>query len=625
MRRPDGGDNPDVAAELRAAAAEVGAMVRAGRYWSATSEGGMSVGSAPGPVDARCANFRAVQQDGRPTGESACVTVQGGSFIEVRATTWEPPEPAAASLAAASLLSEVRQLRAGRAGSRAATPVERPGNAGRAGALARAVTPSRHFQSAKVEAFVSIAADPTRRRRPRLQAGAPGAGGPATAAFRCDAAATLAPPSPPRMIVSLTSREPSPMSGTNQRIDGARLWDSLMAMAAIGATPGGGVRRLTLSDEDRRGRDLFGRWCAELGLAVRVDEVGNTFARRPGRDPSRPPVLMGSHLDSQPSGGKFDGALGVLAGLEVLRTLADLGIETEAPIELVNWTDEEGSRFGRSLLGSGVWAGVYGRDLAYALRDAEGTAMGEALERIGYRGPHPAAPFAADSYFELHIEQGPILEAEGRMIGIVTGAQAQVWWDATITGQDAHAGTTPPAARRDALVGAARIIALVDRLMRERGNDGRGTVGELHVVPNSRNVIPGAVRFSVEFRHPDTAAVAELAERFPALAAEALAGQGLRLDLAEVFRHAHQPFDAACVDIVRAAAARLGHPAREIVSGAGHDAVYVARHVPAAMIFTPCAGGLSHNENESILPAEAEAGCQVLLEAVLARAGRATG
>ena len=415
------------------------------------------------------------------------------------------------------------------------------------------------------------------------------------------------------------------MSGTNQRIDGVRLWDNLMEMAQIGATPKGGVRRLTLSDEDRRGRDLFGSWCRELGLSVRVDEVGNTFARRPGRDPARLPVLMGSHLDSQPSGGKFDGALGVLAGLEVMRTLRDLGIETEAPIELVNWTDEEGSRFGRSLLGSGVWAGVYPRDLAYGLRDAEGHAMGEALEAIGYRGPEPAKPFPADSYFELHIEQGPLLENDGAMIGVVTGAQAQVWWDAIITGQDAHAGTTPPGARRDALVGAARVIALVDRLMRERGAEGRGTVGELHVVPNSRNVIPGEVRFSVEFRHPDTAAIEHLAEHFPRLAAAELEGSGLAFDLREVFRFAHQPFDETCVGLVRDAAKRLGYRTREIVSGAGHDAVYAARHLPAAMIFTPCAGGLSHNEAESILPAEAEAGCQVLLEAVLARAGRAAG
>jgi N-carbamoyl-L-amino-acid hydrolase len=412
------------------------------------------------------------------------------------------------------------------------------------------------------------------------------------------------------------------MSGTNRRVDAARLWDSLMAMAEIGATPKGGVKRLTLTEVDRAGRERFAGWCRELGLAVRVDEIGNMFARREGRDPSRPPVLMGSHLDSQPTGGKFDGALGVLAGLEVMRSLRDLGIETEAPIELVNWTDEEGSRFGHSLMGSGVWAGVYSRDKAYALRDAEGVTVEQALSAIGYRGEHAARPFAADAYFELHIEQGPILEREGTAIGIVTGAQAQVWYDAVITGQDAHAGTTPPSARRDALLAAARIIALVDRLMRERGEDGRGTVGQLAVLPSSRNVIPGEVRFSVEFRHPQESEIAALAASFPEQA-EALAREtGCALALQELFRIPAQPFDAACVGLVREAAARLGYSAREIISGAGHDAVYVARHVPTAMIFTPCAGGLSHNEAESIAPEEAAAGCQVLFEAVLARANR---
>ena len=413
------------------------------------------------------------------------------------------------------------------------------------------------------------------------------------------------------------------MSGTNRKIDAVRLWDSLMAMAEVGATPKGGVKRLTLTEVDRQGRDRFAGWCAELGLTIRVDAIGNMFARREGRDPKRLPVLFGSHLDSQPSGGKFDGALGVIAGLEVMRSLHDLGIETEAPIELVNWTDEEGSRFGHSLMGSGVWAGVYGQEKAYALRDTDGVTVRDALDSIGYRGEHPAAPFPADAYFELHIEQGPILEAEGKPIGIVTGAQAQVWWDAVLIGQDSHAGTTPPSTRRDALLGAARIIDLVDRVMRARGEDGRGTVGFLQVVPNSRNVIPGEVRFSVEFRHPETEEIEKLANDFPKLAQGIADELRLGLTLTELFRFPHQPFDPGCVALVRQAAARLGLPAREMVSGAGHDAVYVARHVPTAMIFTPCKDGLSHNEAESILPEEAAAGCQVLFEAVVARANRA--
>ena len=410
---------------------------------------------------------------------------------------------------------------------------------------------------------------------------------------------------------------------TNQRIDGKRLWDLLMSIAEIGATPKGGVRRLTLTDVDKRGRDRFRAHCEAAGLTVRVDAIGNMFARRPGRDPHRLPVLFGSHLDSQPSGGKFDGALGVLAGLEVIRSLNDLGIVTEAPVELVNWTDEEGSRFGHSLMGSGVWSGIFTLDKAYSLTDTDGVTVQTALNSIGYNGPEPAAPFPADAYFELHIEQGPILEREEKQIGIVTGAQAQVWYDAVAIGQDSHAGTTPPSARKDALVCAARVIDLVDRMMRARGEDGRGTVGQLHVLPNSRNVIPGEVRFSVEFRHPDEAEVDRLDAQFPREAGFIARDCGVALELTKLFRIPAQPFDPSCVELVRRGAAKLGYSAREIVSGAGHDAVYVARHVPTAMIFTPCKDGLSHNEAESIQPEEAEAGCQVLFEAVLARANRA--
>ncbi len=409
---------------------------------------------------------------------------------------------------------------------------------------------------------------------------------------------------------------------TNQRIDPVRLWDSLMDMAQIGATPKGGVRRLALGAVDKQGRDRFRILCEAVGLTVRIDAMGNMFARRPGRDPARLPVLFGSHLDSQPSGGKFDGALGVMAGLELMRSLDDLGIETEAPLELVNWTDEEGSRFGKSLMGSGVWAGVYDQAATEALADLEGNTVGASLDAIGYRGQEPARPFPADAYFELHIEQGPILEREARQIGIVTGGQAQIWYDAVATGQDSHAGTTPPSTRRDALVCAARVIDLVDRTMRTRGEDGRGTVGQLVVLPNSRNVIPGEVRFSVEFRHPDEAEIVRIAAQFPRDAGFVARDCNVDLVLAELFRIPAQPFDPACVDLVRQAAARLGYTSREIVSGAGHDAVYVARHVPTAMIFTPCKDGLSHNEAESITKDEAAAGTQVLFDAVVARANR---
>lgn len=412
------------------------------------------------------------------------------------------------------------------------------------------------------------------------------------------------------------------MAAGNLRIDEARLWASLMEMAAIGATPKGGVRRLALSAEDVAGRALFARWCEAAGCAVRVDAAGNMFARRAGRDAARPPVLVGSHLDSQPTGGKFDGALGVLAGLEVLRVLHEAGVETEAPVELVNWTDEEGARFGRAMIGSGIWAGQLEAAETEALRDADGVTLGAALDAAGARGAVPARAFAADSYFELHIEQGPILEREGRRIGVVTGAQAQVWLRATVTGRDSHAGTTPPAARRDALAGAARLVLAVQRIMREAGEAGRGTVGSLVVAPGSPNVIPGEVRLTVEFRNPSEAVVAAQAERFRAEAAAVAAEEGLLVAIEERFRIPAQPFDPACVALVRDAAARLGLSAMEIVSGAGHDAVHVAAVVPSAMVFVPCRDGLSHNEAESIEPGEAADGAAVVLEAVLARAGR---
>jgi N-carbamoyl-L-amino-acid hydrolase len=415
---------------------------------------------------------------------------------------------------------------------------------------------------------------------------------------------------------------------TNQRIDGTRLWDTLMEIAQIGGTPKGGVKRITLTDEDRRGRDLFASWCQAAGCTTSFDSMGNMFARREGRDPKRLPVMMGSHLDSQPTGGKFDGALGVIAGLEVLRTLADLNITTEAPVVLVNWTDEEGCRFGRAMMGSAVWAGVHPEAVIKALKDEEGISVAEGLAAIGYVGLEPCAAFPADAMFELHIEQGPILEAEGKPIGIVTGAQAQVWWEAEVVGQDSHAGTTPAIARKDALLTTARIIELVDATMREEGTDniadvGRGTVGRLAVFPNSPNVIPGRTKFNIEFRNPSDARIAQIISEFPAKAQAIAAANGTELTLTEVFRVPAQPFDAECVGLVEQAAAKLGYAARRMVSGAGHDAVHVATRVPTAMIFTPCKDGLSHNEAESIEPEEAEAGTQVLFEAVVARANRA--
>lgn len=403
------------------------------------------------------------------------------------------------------------------------------------------------------------------------------------------------------------------------RINADRLWDSLMELAKIGATPKGGVRRLTLTEEDRRARDLFARWAREAGLAVEVDGIGNIFARRAGAEPGLPPVAMGSHLDSQPSGGKFDGAYGVMAGLEVMRCLNDAGVRTRAPLEVVSWTNEEGSRFTPVLMGSGVFAGVFTLEHVRAQKDLEGVTVGEALDRIGYAGSARAHRLGA--YFEAHIEQGPVLENEGKTIGVVQGTLGQRWYDVTVTGQDAHAGPTPMELRKDALIGASRLVLEVNRIAREFPDYARGTVGFLQVKPNSRNVIPGEVRTSVDFRNAKAATLdamcAELERAAKAIEAECR----VSIELREIVHFEACAFDPALVGHVRAAAAALGHPHRDIVSGAGHDAVSVARVAPAAMVFVPCAGGLSHNEIESATPADLAAGCDVLLHAALKAAG----
>lgn len=406
----------------------------------------------------------------------------------------------------------------------------------------------------------------------------------------------------------------------NLKIDGARLWHSLMQMAEIGATEKGGVCRLALTDLDRQGRDLFVQWCKEAGCSIEVDAVGNLFARRPGRDPNRPAVMTGSHLDSQPTGGKFDGAYGVMAGLEVLRSLNDLGIETEAPLELVVWTNEEGSRFAPAMMGSGAYAGVFSLEETLARSDTEGTSYGEALEAIGYRGEGLGGrPVAA--YFEAHIEQGPILEAEDTTIGVVTGAQGQRWYEVTLTGQEAHAGPTPMARRRDALVGAAKAVELVNRIGFDHQPDACATVGMLQVHPNSRNVIPGRVWFTVDLRNPEDSRLDAMCADFVSGLEGIADGAGLDLDLQEIWHSPACPFAPDLVSAVRKGAERGGFSHRDIVSGAGHDAVYMARVAPTAMIFVPCEGGISHNEIENATPDDLAAGCSVLLHAMLEQAG----
>jgi beta-ureidopropionase / N-carbamoyl-L-amino-acid hydrolase len=403
----------------------------------------------------------------------------------------------------------------------------------------------------------------------------------------------------------------------NLKIDAERLWGTIMETGQIGGTEKGGVRRLTLTDLDRQVRDWFWNACEDAGCSVTIDEMGNMFARRPGRDNSLPPIMVGSHLDTQPSGGKFDGVLGVLSGLELVRTLNAAGYETTAPIEVANWTNEEGSRFSPAMVASGVFAGVFDRDYAYGLQDREGLTFGAELRRIGFQGEAKCGGRPLSAYFELHIEQGPILEAEDKRIGVVTHAQGTRWYNVKVTGFESHAGTTPMPMRRDALVGAALLIAELDAIALRHAPAAMSTVGVIDAQPGSINVIAGEVSLTVDLRHPEDAVLDAMDAAFRS-AAERI-GKERRLDIAieNFWKNPPTAFDGACVDIVRQAAEAAGYAHRDIISGAGHDAVYIARIAPTAMIFVPCEKGISHNETENIGIADAEAGANVLMRAVL--------
>jgi N-carbamoyl-L-amino-acid hydrolase len=403
----------------------------------------------------------------------------------------------------------------------------------------------------------------------------------------------------------------------NLQINSQRLWDSLIDTAKFGGTEKGGIKRLALSDEDKQVRDWFKAQCEALGCTVAADEVGNMFATRPGRDNTLPPIAMGSHLDTQPTGGKFDGVLGVLAALEVMRTLHEQDYETNAPIEIVNWTNEEGSRFPPAMLASGVFAGVFPPQYAYERADREGITFLQELERIGYRGPIRAGDHKLSAMFELHIEQGPILEDEKKMIGVVTGVQGMRWYEITIKGQDAHTGATPMHLRKNALVGAARIIDAVDAIGL-RHQPGVATVGLIENKPNSRNVVPGEVFLTVDLRHPDENALDEMETELRSALAQTIPALTLTYDEKKIWSSSAVKFAPELIECVRAATTKSGFDSRDMVSGAGHDAAYVARVAPTTMIFVPCEGGLSHNEAESTSHEECAAGAQVLLDAVLA-------
>jgi N-carbamoyl-L-amino-acid hydrolase len=403
----------------------------------------------------------------------------------------------------------------------------------------------------------------------------------------------------------------------NLKIDPERLWGDLMETARIGATPKGGICRLTLTDLDAQVRDWFKARCEGLGCAVTVDDMGTMFARRPGQRSDVPPIAMGSHLDTQPTGGKFDGALGVLAALEALRTLHHAGYETFAPIEVVNWTNEEGARFAPAMIASGVFAGVFSRDWAAARADRSGETFGTALQKIGYRGAEPCGQHKLSAFFELHIEQGPYLEAEGKDIGVVTGVQAMRWYEVTVTGQDTHAGTTPMPRRHDALLGAARLVEAVNAsALRHPG--AVGTVGLLEVKPGAPNVVPGEVFFMIDMRDPDPAVLDRMEGEIAQTAKKLEAELGIIIAIKNIWTQPPQAFDAECIAAVREGAKVSGFTTRDMISGAGHDAAYVARVAPAAMIFVPCKDGISHNEAEYSSKEQCAAGAQVLLQAVLA-------
>lgn len=411
------------------------------------------------------------------------------------------------------------------------------------------------------------------------------------------------------------------MDNKKLAIDGKRLWQSLMSLAEIGATEKGGNCRLALTALDGQGRDLVVGWMKQAGLDVRVDQVGNIFGRRAGIDNSLPPVMTGSHIDTQPTGGKFDGCYGVMAGLEVMRTLQDNNVQTQAPMELAIWTNEEGSRFVPVMMGSGVFAGKFGLDVALNATDLAGLSVREELKNIGYAGADPVGGRPIGAYFEAHIEQGPILEHEDKVIGVVTGSLGVRWYDVVVTGMEMHAGPTPMAIRKDALFAATHLMQEVVNLANDNQPHGRGTVGAVQVHPGSRNVIPGQVSFTADIRHEDEATLDAMDARWRQACIDAQEKFGLKVELKDVQYFKPTPFDPQLVGMIRdgAAAADLSH--MDIVTGAGHDAVYIASVAPTAMILVPCKDGISHNEIEDAQPEHLEAGGNVLLAAMLSKAG----
>ncbi len=405
--------------------------------------------------------------------------------------------------------------------------------------------------------------------------------------------------------------------GENLKINGDRLWDSIHEMAKIGPGVAGGNNRQTVTDEDGEGRHLFKSWCEAAGLTMGLDAMGTMFARREGTDVDALPVYVGSHLDTQPTGGLYDGVLGVLGGLEIIRTLNDLDIKTKHPIVVTNWTNEEGTRYAPPMLASGVFGGMHTLDWAYDREDHEGLRFGDELARIGWKGDEEVGARKMHAFFELHIEQGPILESEGKDIGVVTHGQGLSWTQVTVTGKESHTGSTPMPMRKNAGLGLARILELVDAIAWGNKPDAVGAAGHIDVFPNSRNVIPGKVVFTVDFRSPDLSVIKDMENKLREGASGIAAQMGLGITFEKVGGFDPVTFDEGCVSAVRAAAERLGYSHRDLISGAGHDACWINRVAPTAMVMCPCVDGLSHNEAEDISREWATAGAEVLMHAVV--------
>ncbi len=406
-------------------------------------------------------------------------------------------------------------------------------------------------------------------------------------------------------------------AGENLKIDGGRLWNSLMDMAKIGPGIAGGNNRQTLTDEDAEARALFHAWCEAEGMTMGVDQMGNMFARREGTDPDALPVYVGSHLDTQPTGGKYDGVLGVLGGLEIVRTLNQLGIKTRHPIVVTNWTNEEGTRYAPPMLASGVFAGVHKQDWAYGLEDADGRKFGDELKRIGWRGEEQVGARRMHAFFELHIEQGPILEAEGVDVGVVTHGQGLRWIECTVIGRESHTGSTPMPMRRNAGRGLARITELVHEIAMAYQPNAVGAIGHIDVYPNSRNIIPGKVIFTIDVRSHLLDVLQAMVRHIEKEAPKICNALDVEFSARLIGSFDPPAFDKGCVTALRRAADQLGYSHRDIVSGAGHDACWINQVAPTAMVMCPCVGGLSHNEAEEISLIWAEKGANVLFHAVV--------